>query len=190
MVYEPLIRRALLADDWVSLVLGHIARAWYCGWTPPIGQELNRDNVGPALLKDLRSLRTPCEELVRLCEEGARISDQISEKARSLVSDKVMSAEDRTVVTRLSAALQDIEAKMEKVTSEHRGLKAFSQMTRVMMHNLQGESLRELGRESAFCYRKMSEGIKTFKLWLDHTFQLTRPRVVDRDNVVGIAPTL
>lgn len=184
VVYEPLVRRSLTLREWTSMVMGQIARAWFCGWVAPTGHELTREMIGPELLKQLRLLSESSTVLLRICEEAARASHELADKGAKLRSDRLMSLKDRVALDEIGKKVLELDGLIARMGKTQDPFRAFSQMSKVMMHNLSGDQIVELGRESATCYRNLHEGVKIFKDWLEHTLKIARPvalKSVDSD---------
>ncbi len=175
VVYEPMINRPLRISDWNSQVLGHIARAWYCGWTPPIGQELERSNISPSLVKSLRELSESAEVLSKICEEAKRTAGTMHQKSSKLRSDKLMGIQERTEIQELAKKLQDLDELITRLGIAQESLAPFAQMAKVLMHNLRGEAIAELSRETAECYQQLGQGSAILGEWIKKTLGLVRP---------------
>lgn len=173
--YEPLLKQSLDLDGWMAMVMGHIARAWYCGWVPPIGQELRREMLHPALVKALREIDESSQLLAKVCDEATRTALALNRKTSTLRSDKIMRLGDREELRELGKKLLELDQLMERIGKAHGPMRAFSQMSKVLMHNLRGDHLAELGKESAEAYRQLAEGITLLREWLKHTLALARP---------------
>lgn len=173
--YEPLLKQSLDIEGWMAMVMGHVARAWYCGWVPPVGQELTREMLHPALVKSLREMEESSQLLTKVCEEAARTALALNRKSASLRSDKIMRLGDREELRELARKLMELDQLMERIGKAHAPMRAFSQMSKVLMHNLRGDHLMELGKESAEAYRQLGEGIGILREWLKHTLGLARP---------------
>ena len=83
----------LSINDWTSMVMGHIARSWYCGWVPTLGQELNRHSITPELVRQV------------LDEETAKIRESVGEE----VWQRGRPAETREIFDRVALAQELIE---------------------------------------------------------------------------------
>jgi len=178
VVYEPLLQRPLRLDDWSSMVIGHIARSWYCGWTPGIGQELKREAIAPNLIKQLRELDEASDVLQKICTEAKATALNINRRGSNLKSDKVMNLRDRNDLRELGKKLMELDALVERMGKAHDGLRAFAQMSKVLMHHLRGQQLAELGKETADSYRHLSDGIVILRDWIKYTLSLAKPVVV------------
>ncbi len=179
--YDPMFHQPMDMAEWSSMVVGHIARAWYCGWTPPVGNELNRDRISPTLIRKLRELRESTGVLGKLCEEAVRTALSLNRHSMRLKSDKLMNLTDRDELRALGKKLIEIDSLVDRVGKVHPALTTFSQMSKVLMHNLSGDALAELGRESADAYKQLGEGVSLMNDWLDHTLKLARPVAIARE---------
>ncbi len=175
VVYEPLISASLLLSDWTSMVMGHIARAWYCGWVPSVGQELKRGVISPGLIQKLRELSESSEAMSKICDEAARTATILNARSSRLRSDKIMRLDDRNELQELGRRMMEMEGLLERLGRTSAPLLAFAQMAKVLMHNLSGTQLSELGRESAVCYQQLSEGIGILREWVRHTLSMAKP---------------
>lgn len=181
--YEPLIQQPLEIEEWTSMVVGHIARAWYCGWVPALGSEVKRENISPALVQSLRALHEATQVLSKVCEQATLTAEQLHKKGSTLKSEKLMGLQDREELRKLGETLMELETLMDRVTKAQPQLKPFSQMTKVLMHNLRGNQLAELGKETAGCYKRINEGITLFNDWINHTLELVKPVSVPTSTV-------
>jgi len=176
--YEPLSQNGLLEPEWMGMVIGHVARAWYCGWVPPVGQELQREKLSPALIQRLRELDDSVKVLTQIYNEAAVTAVTLNKKSARLKSDKIMRLDDRNELRDLGDKLFELEALVERLGNTQPSLKAFIQMSKVLMHNLRGDALSELGKETASCYRQLNEGVSIMKEWLQYSIQLAKPIAV------------
>jgi hypothetical protein len=189
VVYEPMIARPLGLEPWLAMVNGHIARAWYCGWTPPIGQEISREILSPALLTQLRELTESSTVLAKICEQAGRTAKDLRERSGRLRSDKVMGIREREELRDLGKKLMDLDALVDRMGKAHAPLVGFSNMSKVLMHNLKGTQLSDLGQESAACYRQLQEGLQILGEWLKYTMSLARPMaVVPKQPIKELSP--
>jgi ADP-heptose:LPS heptosyltransferase len=178
VVFEPQITRPAALEDWFSMVMGHMARAWYCGWVPPVGQELTRERISPALVKILRELDETTQVMTQIYGESILTSLAINRKSTKLKSAKLMQVSDRDEITNLGKKLLELDSLVERLVAAQPSLKAFSQMAKVLMHNLKSDQLTTLGRESAGAYRQLNDGVAILRDWLSHTLTLARPKAV------------
>jgi hypothetical protein len=101
-----------------------------------------------------------------------------------------MGIQDRTTLQELGHTLEELEMLMDRVTKTHPPLRGFSQMSKVLMHHLQGTQLAELGKETADAYRQINEGIQIFGQWIQSTLTLAKPVAVRTAAVTPLhAPT-
>jgi ADP-heptose:LPS heptosyltransferase len=175
VVYEPIDEHPMQLGEWTSLVMGHIARAWYCGWVPPVGSELVRTRISPALIQKLRELDQSSQLLAKICDEANRTALLLNRRGARLRSNKVMPVSEREEIRELGNRLQELDSLIDRLGKTHAPLQAFAQMSKVLMHNIKGEQLAELGKESANCYRQLADGVGILRDWLKHTLNLARP---------------
>jgi ADP-heptose:LPS heptosyltransferase len=178
VVYEPLIERPLSIETWLGMVNGHIARSWYCGWVPAVGTELKREMISPPLIQRLRELGEATQVLAKICEQAGRSAKELKERSSRLRSDKIMGLGERDELRALGRKLLDLDSLVDRMGKAQPPLAGFSQMSKVLMHNLKGEHLADLGAESASCYRQLGEGVAILGDWLKHTIGLARPMAV------------
>ena len=176
--YEPLFSQPLEFQDWMAMVLGHIARAWYCGWVPSLGAEVRRETIGPSLVQSVRSIEEGAHVLQEICDKATSTADQLSRKGSSLKSEKVMGLEDRSTIQTLGATLAELESLMKRVTNARPQLLPFSEMSKVLMHNLRGEQISELARETGLSYKRIHDGLTILREWISHTLGLVKPTAV------------
>lgn len=178
VVYDPVLKRPLDLKLWSAMAMGHVARSWYCGWIPPIGHELSRDTIHPSLVKKLRELNDSTEVLAKICEQASQTATQLNQKSVHLKSEKVMGIRDREQLRTLGKSLIELEGLIDRVAKAQPPLLAFSQMAKVLMHNLKGVHLSELGKETAASYRQLAEGIQVYRNWIKFTLELAKPVAV------------
>lgn len=188
VVYEAISPHALKLNDWTAMVMGHIARAWYCGWVPPLGQELTRNAITPALIQNLRQLQEAAEVLTKICDEATRTAIHLNRHSSKLKSQKIMRLGDRERIQEMSKKLQELDSLIERLGQTHAPLAAFSQMSKVLMHNLMGEQISDLGRETAECYRQLLEGVGLLREWIRFTLNLARPVALRSEPLALVSP--
>jgi ADP-heptose:LPS heptosyltransferase len=175
VTYEPLISRKLEIPEWTSTVVGHIARAWYCGWVPPVGQGIPRERISPALVQRLRQVEESCDVMLKIFDEAGKTAATLKQRSSSLKSDKIMRLGDRDELVALGKRLQELDQLIERLAGAEPTLVTFSQMSKVLMHNMSGTRLSELGKESSSVYKQLNEGVSILRDWTKHTLKLARP---------------
>lgn len=181
VTYESLAEEQMTLAQWTSLVMGQVARSWYCGWTAPVGQEIHRDKVHSGLLKDLRELKESVTVLEKICQKAELVSRQLELKALQLKSDRVMKLSDKHEIEIVGKKLSEIDSLIERTGRVHPALSVFADMIQVMMHNAKGESLLEISQSSHKSYRKLTQGVGLMRQWLQHSLDLVRPQAVKLD---------
>jgi hypothetical protein len=184
--YEAVMRYPLGINDWTAAVMGHVARSWYCGWVPPIGQELTRETLGPTLIKNLRALQEATETLHKICEKASRIALTLNQKSTALKSQKLMGVQDREEIQDIGKSLADLEDLIDRLAKTHSPLRAFSQMSKVQLHHLKSDDLAEMGKETAQGYRHLNEGVQIFRDWIKYTLTLIKPVAIQSATITTL----
>ena len=187
--YEPLNSWKYDASEWMTVVTGQMARSWYCGWSPPIGVGISRERISPELVRELRKLDESSGVLAKIFSEARATATRLGQRASRLKSDRVMSMEDRNELRGIAQKLFELEKLAEKVGETDENLKPLTLMLKVMMHNLRGSQLSELGLESAIAYGQLADGIEIIRRWVKSTRDLSRPVSVGGRVVQAIGPT-
>jgi len=176
--YEPILHEKLTLDAWCAMVMGHIARAWYCGWTPTVAQGLRRTQISAPLLKVLRELKDATQVLGKICDESAKTCSQLHFKSKRLPSQKVMDLADQQAIQELGKKLTELESLIDRMAKASPPMRVFSVMSKILMHNLDGVQLSDLSSQSAHCYRQLKQGVMIFDEWIDQTISLVKPTVI------------
>lgn len=178
VAYDPICVRPLTLESWFSQVMGFVARSWYCGWVPPVGSELQRESISPELLRGLRELNESCDVFYKICMQTQRVASELRTKSAALKSDRIMRLEAKQELQSLGKKLIELETLMDRVARNQPLLKAFSQVSRVLMHNLEGDRLADLGKQTMEAYRQIATGVAIVQDWARKTLGLVRPEVV------------
>ncbi|MEN9724335.1 MAG: hypothetical protein RJB38_2321 [Pseudomonadota bacterium] len=179
LIYTSEFKRPLSNRDWLAIINGQIARLWYCGWTAKEGAEITRDGIGPALLQDLRALDESSSVLLRVCKEAIRCSTELQQRAAQLKSSKVMSVEDRKELHDMGVKILELQKLVDRLASADAHLAGFSTLLKVLMHNLGGEHIAEVSKESLAAWQQIERGIELMRVWMKHTLRLSRPIAVE-----------
>ncbi len=178
VVFEPMIKRPFSVEEWTAMVMGQIARSWYCGWTPPTGQELIQENIHPKLIRTLRELQESMDVLKKICDQASQIGLLLSRKGSSLKSNVLMNLKDREEIQELGQTLVELEDLVTRLGKNQPPLLAFSQMSQIFMHHLKGNDLKTLGSETSQRYQQLKEGVEIFREWITFTLNMAKPRTV------------
>ena len=101
-------------------------------------------------------------------------------------SEKVMKIEARAELQEYGQKLLELDELLHRLGKVHAPLRSFSQMSRVMMHNLRGEKIADIGLQTAEAYRQLGEGVILLRDWIKHTLELSRPRAVRTEPVLQV----
>lgn len=173
--YEPITEHRQTEQEWLSLAVGHIARSWYCGWTPKLGRELSRVTLSPALLQSLRKLEESASVMVRIIRESRTTSTALAFKSGRLKSDRVMSVQRRDDLQELAKKLVELESLADRLIQAEPLLACFTNLSKVLMHNLDGDNLGVIAKQSASAYRQLEEGLGILGEWVQYTLRLAKP---------------
>jgi ADP-heptose:LPS heptosyltransferase len=189
--FETLIDQQITLENWYGQVLGHLAREWYCGWVPPVGQELERAEVSPELVQSLRKLSEGIEVLDKVYGEIIRTAEELFRKTKALKSEHLMKVSDREKIHVLGKKLEELESLSERVGVAQEPLQAIHRLARVLMHNLTGKRVSEVAEETVGVYRFLRIGVSGLRNWTSHTLSLARPvAVANHSTVVSLADRL
>jgi hypothetical protein len=178
VVYDALLKKPIDLNHWCSMVMGHVARSWYCGWVPPIGKELVREDIGPQLIQKLREFQESADVLLKICERGTQTALTLHRKTSSMKSNKIMGIQDREELRELGNTLMELENLIDRLVTTQPALLPFSKMSKVLMHHLKGEHLSDLGRETANSYKQLKEGVQIFLDWTRFTLNISKPMAI------------
>ncbi|MBS1963872.1 MAG: glycosyltransferase family 9 protein [Bdellovibrionales bacterium] len=186
--FETLIDQRITLANWYGQVLGHLAREWYCGWVPPVGQELERTEVSPELVQNLRKLSEGIEVLDKIYGEIIRTADDLFRKTKTLKSEHLMKLSDREKIHELGKKLEELETLSERVGTAQEPLQAIHRLSKILMHNLTGKRVSEVAEETVGVYRFLRIGVGGLRNWTNHTLGLARPvAVASSSSVVSLA---
>ncbi|MBI4924777.1 MAG: hypothetical protein HY843_02540 [Bdellovibrio sp.] len=184
--YEPLLYKQIHFDEWFAQVIGHIARHWYCGWTPAIGKELRRSTLNPNLLQFLRNLNESTDALIKIYEESKNTAIKIQKKCKGLPSAKIMAINNKEELHCLTNKLLELENLVIQLSKIHFPLTFFVNAEKVLMHNLRGSQLLELSHEMSLSFDQLKQGCEILKSWIDFTLKLVKPVAVEINNVIHL----
>jgi len=185
--YEPVKANAMSVQDWSSQVIGHIARSWYCGWTPEVAAEIQRSQIHPTFVRELRAIDESAGVMVRILRESQRAAQSLHQRSRTLRSDRMVLVHDREEIQSLSKKLVELDGLLERLVKAQPILSVFQTMSAVLMHNLRGERLGDLGLETSTAYQQLSQGAEIFADWARRTLEIARPKMI-RTNVPTKTP--
>ncbi len=180
VAYLPLVPRALTVLDWQRLVVGQLARSWYCGWTSPVGKEIRRETLSPELVQALRALKESTEALDQILVRAQNQTREITKLTLSLRSEKLMGVEVRARLQLLGAELAEMDSLTERLSGVHSELRIFTELRKVMFHNIEGERLAEISAHSTQAYELIQRGVKLYLEWIQYALELARPRSVEK----------
>ncbi len=176
--YRPMIDQTLSIEDWSGLVLGQVARAWFCGWTSPTGSEMTREMLSPELIHGLRGISESFEAVSKIIDQAIECSVRLEKKSERLKSAHLIDVRLREDLHVSGAELQELDQLLERLASVHRPVFALHKMREVLMHNIEAETLPEVAREGRLIYERLKSASQIYRNWIEFTLALARPRVV------------
>jgi len=179
VAYEREMSRPMSSQEWTALVHAQIARLWYCGWTPPVGSELDRSLIRPELIQAMRALEESSGVMTRVLGEAVKTAEQFHSKSAGLKSDKLMSVNDRQELESQGRRLLELQKLVERLANADEHLLLFSTMLTVMLHNLEGNQISEISKETLITFKQLEQGAQLLRSWVTHTLKLARPAVVE-----------
>jgi len=174
LVYEVQSNKGLDIDSWTALVLGQIARSWFCGWTARTGFELNRKLIVPDLMYKLRVLQESIPVMIRIFKQSRSTSEQIYALSSQLKSNYLMCVDTKLEVKALQDKLEELSHLSKKTSEVSSPLIFFEIMKNVLHHHLNGETLNELSKNSIGVYTKLILSLEVLQKWCDYSLGLSR----------------
>ena len=185
-VFEPLHLHVESPQRWEGRVWSYLARNWFCGWTPEIGNEVSRASLHPSLLQNVRNIEDPIRVLEQLFRQGERTAGRLYDATRTLKSENLMTAQQRARVAELGMELREIETLVHRTAGLHTALACFTRLHGALLHNLQGVKIHELAGATREAYEFLTIGLKDVEAWVGHTVRLSKPVALPRTNVVSL----
>jgi hypothetical protein len=161
------------------MVLGQVARAWFCGWTAPTGSEISREMLSPELIQSLRGTAESFAALMKILDQAIECSTRLERKSERLKSAHLIDVRLREELQVAGAELLELDALIERLAKVHRPVLALHRMREIFMHNIEGDSLVEISAEGRQVYERLKAGASVYQNWIDFTLGLARPRAVD-----------
>ena len=183
--YESVIDHETTFEAWMFRLRGQIARAWFCGWVPSIDEEVAKFHLNPALIKRTREIRESLKVIEKLCVEGKSAAKELSAIAVLVKNPKIMSVEDRDTIDVLGKKLLEYEALMGRVVNVEPELKCFSLWYQHLMHNLNGDTIDKMAKETYQAFDLVSEGAELIHIYVNKILARALPKSVTISEVVA-----
>jgi hypothetical protein len=165
-------------ESWMYRVRGQLARAWFCGWLPSVENEVARVKLNPALIKRVREIKESLTVLERLSNEGRNTAQELKNTAESLKNQKLMSIEDRAAIEDLGKKLVEVENLMTRVVQVEPELHGLTQWYQQMMHNLGGDTISQMAKETIHAFELVGEGVELISVYAQKTLDLAKPKSI------------
>jgi hypothetical protein len=184
LYFESLLPKPLLIEEWSAQFLGYLARTWYCGWVPPLDQELSRNVLSPSLIQEIRQLSMILPIFNKILNDAICTAERLANICSGLCSKTLIEISQREEIVKLGEALQKFDQEIEAIGASHLTLRAFGRISKVLLQNLVGENIFELSQESVESYRQLRQGVILLQEWVQHTLALTKPIAIAQDEKV------
>jgi hypothetical protein len=157
---------------------GQVARSWFCGWIPPIEQEIERLRLNPELIRRIRQVRESLTLIEQVTDQGKTVSKELGAVATRIRNPRIMSADDREAIDAHGKKLLEIEALISRVVNVERELRAFLVWYQHLMHNLNGDTLVEMANETHHAFDLMGEGIHLVNACVNRALEKAKPKAI------------
>jgi ADP-heptose:LPS heptosyltransferase len=164
-------------EAWMYRVRGQMARAWFCGWLPSVDQEVAKLSLNPALIKKIRSVHESIQILEKLAGQGRALAVELHQVA-SKTRGHLMSVEERDHIESFGKRILDVEALMSRVIMVEPELRCLLKWYQQLMHNLQGETIAAMAKETVQGFDLLEEGIELISVYTKKTLDTAKPKAV------------
>ena len=165
-------------ENWIFRVRGQMARAWFCGWIPPVEEEVSRLNLTPDLIRRIRALGESLTVIEKLSLEGRMTAIALGKTAHSMKTGYLMSVEDRAGIEDAGKKLLEIEGLISRVAQVEPELQCLLSWYRQVIHNLTGQTISEMAKETAEAFDLVVEGVDLIGAYTRKTLDLAKPKAV------------
>lgn len=176
--YDLVMNPETTFESWMFRLRGQIARAWFCGWVPSIEEEVSKLNLNPTLIKRVREVRESLRVIEQLSVEGKATAKDLIDALGSVKSQKIMSVEDRDKIETHGKKLLELEALMSRVVNVETELKCFFVWYQHLMHNLNGDTLDKMAKETSQAFDLVGEGTELVQVYVEKVLNRARPKPV------------
>ncbi len=176
-------------ESWIYRVRGQIARAWFCGWLPSVDQEVAKLSLNPVLIKKIRALNESLLVMERLAQEGHAYAIELSKAASKTRSGYLMSVEEREGIEIYGKKILEVEALMSRVILVEPELRCLLKWYQQMMHNLQGETVTAMAKETMHGFDLVAEAVELLMVYTKKTLELAKPKAVQPQAQVFTLPS-
>jgi ADP-heptose:LPS heptosyltransferase len=183
--FEPVLVRDTTFSQWMFRLRGQIARAWFCGWVPPIDEEVEKTKMNPELIKKTRAMGESLRVIEQLCIEGKAACKELGAVASSIKNPKIMSVDDREKIDALGKKLLELEGLMSRVVNVESELRGFLSWYQQLMHNLGGATLEQMSKETIQAFDLVGEGAELVHVYADKLLAKAKPKAVNISEVVS-----
>jgi ADP-heptose:LPS heptosyltransferase len=167
-------------SQWMFRIRGQMARAWFCGWNPPVEEESKLFQLNPDLLKHIRKQQESIGVLKQVATEGALVARDLQLAGAHVPASYLMSAEDRDGIETLGRKLLELEGLMGRVARVEPSLECFLRMYQGLIGHLRSDDIAGMASETADAFDLIAEGIALLEQYIRRTLELAKPKSVAR----------
>ncbi|MBC7396348.1 MAG: hypothetical protein H7333_02800 [Bdellovibrionales bacterium] len=165
-------------EQWMYRVRGQMARAWFCGWLPCVETEVAKLSLNPELIKRIRSVNDSVLLLEKLAQEGRQCALDLHKTAQKNKAGYLMSVEERDEIEHRGKKILEVESLIARVISVEPELRCLLKWYQQLMHNLQGETLAAMAKETVHGFDLIAEGVDLLLIYTRKTLELAKPKSV------------
>jgi ADP-heptose:LPS heptosyltransferase len=176
--YEKISPQAHTFEAWMYRIRGQVARNWFCGWLPPIDEEVARIRLNPALIKKVRELGESIQVMKKLSWEGKAFAKELMTLSEGIKNSHLMSVEDRNQIDEFAHKLLEVEGLMTRVSQVEPELRGMVKWYQQMMHNLNGTNLTQMAKETFHAFELIEEGVELVNLYAQKTLEQAKPKSI------------
>jgi ADP-heptose:LPS heptosyltransferase len=178
VLYEMVMNHETSFEEWMFRLRGQVARAWFCGWVPPVEDEVSKLNLNPTLIKRAREIGESLKVIDQLTVEGKVTSKGLSNSLSKIKNHKIMSVEDRDMIEAFGRKLLELEGFLSRVVQVEPELKCFFVWYQHLMHNLSGETLDQMAKETFQAFELVSEGAELIQVYVEKVLARAKPKSI------------
>jgi len=182
--YEQMIEKSFSLEDLMKMIIGQVARKWFCGWAPPVGGGISSDLFTNKLIASLRELKESLFVLKKISIKSENICIEFKKRSSSIKKPYLMKTEDKNKILKLNDDLNQIEKLFYRTVQLHPELLFLLNSLKAFLHGPATEDLNEAVDKSLRAYQMTTEAIDVVEKWVNYSLDINKPKKVDLSNVV------
>jgi hypothetical protein len=165
-------------ENWMYRLRGQLARAWFCGWIPPIEEEVEKLKLTPNLIRHARELKESIQVIERVCVEAKKVSQDLQKVSSTIRNPRIMSIEDRDSIETCAKKLLELESLIARVVQVEKELRCFHVWYQQLMHHLDGETIEKMAIETDQAFDLMMNGANLICSYIEKVLKKAKPKAV------------